>query len=111
VETKLRDIRGEGGRPGVLTPVAGLDPVLVSGSTVARATLHNEEEIARKDVRIGDTVVIQKAGEVIPAVVEVRKDLRTGSEKKFRMPIKCPECGSAVIKDAAQVAVRCVNAR
>jgi DNA ligase (NAD+) len=95
----------------VLTPVAALDPVLVSGSTVGRATLHNEEEIARKDIRIGDTVIIEKAGEVIPAVVEVRKDLRTGSEKKFRMSKKCPECGSAVVKDAAQVAVRCVNAQ
>ena len=86
VETKLRDIPVQVGRTGVLTPVAALDPVLVSGSTVARATLHNEEEIARKDVRIGDTVIIEKAGEVIPAVVEVRKDLRTGTEKKFRMP-------------------------
>ena len=95
----------------MLTPVAALDPVLVSGSTVSRATLHNEEEIARKDIRIGDTVIVEKAGEVIPAVVNVRKDLRTGSEKKFRMPIKCPECGSAVVKDAAQVAVRCVNAQ
>jgi DNA ligase (NAD+) len=111
VETKLRDILVQVGRTGVLTPVAALDPVLVSGSTVARATLHNEEEIARKDVRIGDTVIIEKAGEVIPAVVEVRKDLRTGTEKKFRMPRNCPECGSAVVKDAAQVAVRCVNAQ
>jgi len=111
VETKLRDILIQVGRTGVLTPVAALDPVLVSGSTVARATLHNEEEIARKDVRIGDTVIIEKAGEVIPAVVEVRKDLRTGMEKKFRMPRNCPECGSAVVKDAAQVAVRCVNAQ
>jgi DNA ligase (NAD+) len=111
VETKLRDILVQVGRTGVLTPVAALDPVLVSGSTVARATLHNEEEIARKDVRIGDTVIIEKAGEVIPAVVEVRKDLRTGMEKKFRMPRNCPECGSAVVKDAAQVAVRCVNAQ
>jgi DNA ligase (NAD+) len=109
VETKLRDILVQVGRTGVLTPVAALDPVLVSGSTVARATLHNEEEIGRKDVRIGDTVVIEKAGEVIPAVVEVRKDLRTGSERKFRMPRNCPECGSAVIKDSEQVAVRCVN--
>jgi DNA ligase (NAD+) len=111
VETKLRDIVVQVGRTGVLTPVAHLDPVLVSGSTVARATLHNEEEIARKDIRIGDTVVIEKAGEVIPAVVEVRKNLRTGGERKFRMPAKCPECGSAVIKDAEQVAVRCVNAQ
>lgn len=111
VETKLRDILVQVGRTGVLTPVAALDPILVSGSTVARATLHNEEEIVRKDVRIGDTVLIEKAGEVIPAVVEARKDLRTGSERKFRMPRNCPECGSAVVKDAAQVAVRCVNAR
>jgi NAD-dependent DNA ligase len=73
--------------------------------------MSDEKEIARKDIRIGDTVLIEKAGEVIPAVVEVRKDLRTGSEKKFRMPIKCPECGSAVVKDAAQVAVRCLNAQ
>src|SRR5882672_9902855 len=111
VETLLNDILVQVGRTGVLTPVAALDPVLVSGSTVSRATLHNEEEIARKDIRIGDTVIVEKAGEVIPAVVDVRKDLRTGSEKKFRMPIKCPECGSAVVKDAAQVAVRCVNAQ
>ncbi len=111
VQTRLHDILVQVGRTGVLTPVAALDPVLVSGSTVSRATLHNEEEIARKDIRIGDTVLIEKAGEVIPAVVDVRKDLRTGSEKKFRMPIKCPECGSAVVKDAAQVAVRCVNAQ
>lgn len=111
VETKLRDILIQVGRTGVLTPVAVLDPVVVSGSTVARATLHNEEEIARKDIRIGDIVLIEKAGEVIPAVVEVRKDLRTGSEKKFRMPEICPECGSAVVKDSEQVAVRCVNAQ
>jgi DNA ligase (NAD+) len=111
VQTRLHGILVQVGRTGVLTPVAALDPVLVSGSTVSRATLHNEEEIARKDIRIGDAVIVEKAGEVIPAVVEVRKDLRTGSEKKFRMPMKCPECGSAVVKDAAQVAVRCVNAQ
>ncbi len=111
VETKLRDILIQVGRTGVLTPVAALDPVLVSGSTVSRATLHNEEEVARKDIRIGDTVVIEKAGEVIPAVVSARPDLRDGSEKKFRMPPKCPVCGSRVIKDAEQVAVRCVNAQ
>lgn len=111
VETKLHDILIQVGRTGVLTPVAALDPVLVSGSTVSRATLHNEEEIARKDIRIGDTVVIEKAGEVIPAVVSVRLDLRDGSEKKFRMPAKCPVCGSKVVKDAEQVAIRCVNAQ
>jgi DNA ligase (NAD+) len=111
VETRLLDILIQVGRTGVLTPVAVLDPVSVSGSRVARATLHNEEEIERKDIRIGDIVVIEKAGEVIPAVVSVRTDLRTGAEKQFRMPKTCPECGSKVIKDEGQVAVRCVNAQ
>src|SRR6266850_1481304 len=90
---------------------AAVEPVVVSGSTVSRATLHNEEEIERKDIRIGDTVLIEKAGEVIPAVVSVRTDLRTGREKKFRMPKHCPEGGSAVVKDEGQVAVRCVNSQ
>ena len=81
VQTRLHDIRVQVGRTGVLTPVAALDPVLVSGSTVGRATLHNEEEIARKDIRIGDTVIIEKAGEVIPAVVEVRKDFPVVEEQ------------------------------
>lgn len=111
VETRLLDILVQVGRTGVLTPVAALEPVVVSGSTVGRATLHNEEEIARKDIRIGDTVVVEKAGEVIPAIVSVRTDLRDGSEKSFRMPTKCPVCGSKVVKDEGQVAVRCVNAR
>jgi DNA ligase (NAD+) len=111
VETRLLDILVQVGRTGTLTPVAALEPVVVSGSTVSRATLHNEEEIERKDIRIGDTVLIEKAGEVIPAVVSVRTDLRTGREKKFRMPTQCPECGSAVVKDEGQVAVRCVNSQ
>ncbi len=111
VETKLLDILVQVGRTGTLTPVAALEPVVVSGSTVSRATLHNEEEIARKDIRIGDTVLIEKAGEVIPAVVSVRTDLRKGTEKKFRMPKLCPECGSAVVKDEGQVAIRCVNSQ
>jgi len=111
VETRLQDILIQVGRTGTLTPVAALEPVTVSGSRVARATLHNEDEIERKDIRIGDIVVVEKAGEVIPAVVNVRTDLRTGSEKKFRMPRKCPECGSTVVKDQGQVAVRCVNSR
>ena len=111
VETRLLDILVQVGRTGTLTPVAALEPVVVSGSTVARATLHNEEEIARKDIRIGDTVLIEKAGEVIPAVVSVRTGLRTGAEKKFRMPKNCPECGSAVVKDEGQVAIRCVNSQ
>jgi len=109
-ETRLTDILVQVGRTGVLTPVAALEPVFVSGSTVARATLHNEEEIVRKDIRIGDMVVIEKAGEVIPAVVEVKKDVRTGTEREFRMPDKCPACGDHVFRDAEQVAVRCINA-
>jgi DNA ligase (NAD+) len=111
VETRLHDILIQVGRTGTLTPVAALEPVTVSGSRVARATLHNEEEIERKDVRIGDVVIVEKAGEVIPAVIGVRADLRTGAERKFRMPKKCPQCGSLVVKDEGQVAVRCVNSQ
>jgi DNA ligase (NAD+) len=111
VETRLIDIVVQVGRTGTLTPVAVLEPVFVSGSTVSRATLHNEDEIKRKDIRIGDTVVIEKAGEVIPAVVSVRADLRTGKERKFRMPANCPVCGSKIAKNEGQVAVRCVNAQ
>jgi DNA ligase (NAD+) len=111
VETRLHDILIQVGRTGTLTPVAALEPVTVSGSRVARATLHNEEEIERKDVRIGDVVIVEKAGEVIPAVIGVRTDLRTGAERKFRMPKKCPQCGSLVVKDEGQVAVRCVNSQ
>ncbi len=111
VETRLHDILIQVGRTGVLTPVAALEPVSVSGSTVARATLHNAEEIQRKGIRIGDIVVIEKAGEVIPAVVSVRADLRNGSEREFQMPANCPECGSVVQKDEGQVAIRCVNAQ
>jgi DNA ligase (NAD+) len=108
-ETKLREITVQVGRTGVLTPVAELDPVFVSGSTVSRATLHNEDEVRRKDIRIGDTVVIEKAGEVIPAVVRVRTDLRNGTEKEFQMPDVCPACGEPVVREAGFVAVRCVN--
>ena len=109
-ETRLHAITVQVGRTGVLTPVAELEPVFVSGSTVARATLHNEEEVARKDIRVGDIVVVEKAGEVIPAVVEVRKERRTGAERVFVMPTECPACQSPVVRDAGQVAVRCVNA-
>src|SRR5205085_1251496 len=111
VETRLLDVLIQVGRTGTLTPVAVLEPVLVSGSTVARATLHNEEEIKRKDIRIGDVVVIEKAGEVIPAVVEVRAAARTGKEKKFQMPATCPVCGGKIVKDEGQVALLCINAR
>jgi DNA ligase (NAD+) len=106
-ETKLLDITIQVGRTGTLTPVAELQPVFVSGSTVSRATLHNEEEIQRKDIRIGDTVLIEKAGEVIPAVVEVKKELRNGSERVFEMPQHCPSCGALVSKDG--VAWKCTS--
>lgn len=108
-ETILHGITVQVGRTGVLTPVAELEPVTVSGSRVARATLHNEEEIRRKDIRIGDTVVVEKAGEVIPAVVEVRKEMRTGKEVEFQMPTSCPSCGGPVHREERQVAVRCGN--
>jgi len=111
VQTHLIDIVIQVGRTGTLTPVAVLEPVLVSGSTVSRATLHNEDEIKRKDIRIGDAVVIEKAGEVIPAVIEVKTGTRTGKEKKFRMPSACPVCGGKVVKDEGQVAVRCINSQ
>jgi DNA ligase (NAD+) len=108
-ETRVRSIEVYVGRSGKLTPVANLDPVLVSGTTVSRATLHNGEEIRRKDVREGDAVLIEKAGEIIPAVVEVLKDRRTGQEKPFEMPLKCPSCGQPVVRLPGQVDVRCIN--
>lgn len=108
-ETVLLGITVQVGRTGVLTPVAELKPVFVSGSTVARATLHNEEEVARKDIRVGDTVVIEKAGEVIPAVVGVRKELRPPTAEPFRMPSKCPACHTPVVRDTGGVAIRCLN--
>ena len=113
VETKLLDIIVQVGRTGILTPVAMLEPVVVSGSTVSRATLHNEDEIKRKDIRIGDTVVIEKAGEVIPAVVEVVKSKRPRNAKPFdflkHIHGKCPVCGGPVKRDPQFVAWRCEN--
>ena len=113
VETRLNDIVIQVGRTGILTPVAMLEPVLVSGSTVGRATLHNEDEIKRKDIRIGDTVVIEKAGEVIPAVVEVVKSKRPRDAKPFdfarHIHDKCPVCGDAIRRDPEFVAWRCEN--
>ena len=106
-ETRLLDITIQVGRTGTLTPVAELAPVTVSGSTIARATLHNEEEIQRKDIRIGDTVLVEKAGEVIPAIVEVKKDRRTGDESPFCMPTCCPVCSAPAHKDG--VAWKCGN--
>ncbi|GAB4169863.1 MAG: NAD-dependent DNA ligase LigA [Terrimicrobiaceae bacterium] len=107
--TRLLGITIQVGRTGVLTPVAELAPVTISGSRVSRATLHNEEEIHRKDLRIGDHVLIEKAGEVIPAVVAVLKEKRTGEEVPFEMPSTCPSCGGPASREPGQVAVRCTN--
>lgn len=107
--TLIRDIIVQVGRTGALTPVAIMEPVEVSGVTVSRATLHNEDEIRRKDVRIGDTVVIQRAGEVIPEVVEVVTERRTGTERPFEMPTKCPACGADVVKPEGEAVARCVD--
>ncbi len=97
--TKVKDIVVQVGRTGALTPVAVLEPVQIGGVTVSRATLHNEEELKRKDVRIGDTVVVERAGDVIPEIVSVVKSKRTGAEKEFKMPDRCPVCGAEVLKD------------
>ncbi|MGB7572285.1 MAG: NAD-dependent DNA ligase LigA [Thermodesulfobacteriota bacterium] len=105
--TKILDIRVQVGRTGVLTPVAVMEPVKVGGVEVSRATLHNQDEINKKDVRVGDTVVIQRAGDVIPEVVEVIPSKRTGTEKKFKMPSKCPVCGAEVVKEEASH--RCIG--
>ena len=107
--TVIRDIIVQVGRTGALTPVAVMDPVEVGGVTVSRATLHNEDEIRRKDVRIGDTVVIQRAGDVIPEVVQVIKDKRAGSEVPFEMPDECPACGGEVERPEGEAVMRCVN--
>jgi DNA ligase (NAD+) len=105
----LENIEVQVGRTGVLTPVAHLAPVKVGGATVSRATLHNEDEIEKKDVRIGDTVLIQRAGDVIPEVVKVILSKRSGAEKKFSMPDVCPVCQSAVVRIAGESAIRCIN--
>ena len=107
--TVLENIEVQVGRTGVLTPVAHLKPVNVGGVTVSRATLHNEDEIAKKDIRIGDTVLVQRAGDVIPEVVKVILSKRSGSEKKFHMPKACPVCGTAVMRIEGEAATRCIN--
>jgi DNA ligase (NAD+) len=107
--TILENIEVQVGRTGVLTPVAHLAPVELGGATVRRATLHNEDEIIKKDVRIGDTVLVQRAGDVIPEVVKVILSNRSGSEKKFTMPDICPVCRSAVMRSEGESALRCVN--
>ncbi|MCF8009035.1 MAG: NAD-dependent DNA ligase LigA, partial [Halanaerobiales bacterium] len=107
--TKVNDIVVTVGRTGALTPNAVLEPVLIDGSTVSRATLHNEDEVKRKDVRINDTVLIQKAGDVIPEVVKVIKEKRTGNEVKFQMPKDCPVCGEKVFREEGEAVTRCTN--
>jgi DNA ligase (NAD+) len=107
--TKIKDIIVSVGRTGALTPVAMLEPVRVGGVEVSRATLHNEDEVRKKDVRIGDTVVIQRAGDVIPEVVKVVESKRTGKEKKFVMPDKCPVCGSKVERPEGEAIHRCTG--
>ena len=107
--TVLRDIRIQVGRTGVLTPVAEFDPVVVAGSTIARATLHNEDEVRRKDVRVGDTIVVHKAGDVIPEVVGPVLEKRPADAPVFHMPATCPSCGSPVVREEGEVAWRCVS--
>lgn len=108
-QTLIKDITVQVGRTGVLTPVAELEPVLVAGSTISRATLHNQDEIDRKDIRVGDTVVIEKGGDVIPKVVEVILDKRPTGSKAYKLPDICPSCASTVVHEEGEVAVRCVN--
>ncbi|MCB1074886.1 MAG: NAD-dependent DNA ligase LigA [Simkania sp.] len=108
-ETVIEDITVQVGRTGVLTPVAELRPVPLAGSTISRATLHNEEEVARKDIRVHDTVMIEKGGDVIPKVVEVIQSKRPKESKPWHMPTHCPICGAKVIRTEGEVAVRCPN--
>ncbi|QWC23147.1 NAD-dependent DNA ligase LigA [Bacillus haikouensis] len=109
VVTILKDIELSVGRTGVVTPTAILDPVRVAGTTVQRASLHNEDLIREKDIKIGDHVVIKKAGDIIPEVVNVLEDQRTGEEKEFSMPTHCPECESELVRLEGEVALRCIN--
>ena len=108
-ETKILDILVGVGRTGVLTPVAVLEPVLLAGSTISKATLHNEDLVESKDLRIGDTVILQKAGDVIPEIVRSLPEKRTGNEAVFVMPDNCPECGSLAVRLEGEVARRCTN--
>ncbi|WP_258728745.1 NAD-dependent DNA ligase LigA [Bacillus atrophaeus] len=109
VVTTLLDIELNVGRTGVITPTAVLEPVKVAGTTVQRASLHNEDLIREKDIRILDKVVIKKAGDIIPEVVNVLTEQRTGQEKEFNMPTTCPECGSELVRIEGEVALRCIN--
>ena len=108
-ETVLKDIICQVGRTGAITPLAILEPVVVAGSTISKTTLHNEDFIKEKDIRIGDHIFIQKAGDVIPEVVEVLKDKRTGKEKEFEMPKICPVCGAEVVREEGEAVNRCIG--
>jgi len=107
--TKIVEIAASVGRTGVLTPYAVFEPVRIGGVTVSRSTLHNWDEIERKDIRTGDTVLIERAGDVIPHVIDVVREKRTGEEKQFPIPDRCPACGSHVAREEGEVAVRCIN--
>jgi len=108
--TRLLEIEVQVGRTGALTPVAHLMPVKVGGVTVSRATLHNQDEVKRKDIRVGDTVLVQRAGDVIPEVVKVIASRRQGGEREFVMPSNCPACGASVVREEGEAILRCVNA-
>lgn len=108
-ETKLKDIICQVGRTGVITPMAILEPVKVAGSTISKTTLHNQDFIKEKELKIGDTVVIQKAGDVIPEIVKVLKEKRTGEEKVFEMPKVCPVCGAEAVREEGEAAIRCTG--
>ena len=108
--TVIRAVNVQVGRTGAITPVAVMDPVQLGGTTVSAATLHNEDQIRQKDVRIGDTVIIQKAGEVIPEVVSVVKEKRTGREKPFSMPKNCPVCAAPIVRPEGEAVARCTGA-
>ena len=108
-ETKLKDIICQVGRTGAITPMAILEPVKVAGSTISKTTLHNEDFIKEKDIRVGDTIVVQKAGDVIPEILEVKKKKRDGTEKVFEMPKVCPVCGAPVIREEGEAVSRCIG--
>jgi DNA ligase (NAD+) len=108
--TRIREIGAQVGRTGAITPVASLEPVEIGGVTVTNVSLHNQDEIDRKDIRVGDTILVERAGDVIPHVVQVIAEKRTGHEKKYRLPAKCPACGEAVVKPEGEAITRCPNA-
>src|SRR5205823_6479625 len=107
--TRLHKIEVQVGKTGILTPVAHLEPVQLAGTTVSRASLHNADEIERKDIRIGDQVLVEKAGEIIPYVIRAETSVRTGAEKKFRFPTHCPVCGADVEREEGSAYFRCTG--